>query len=281
MECGPVFERAALFHLLHLPPVWRHIWLPMTGLAGYTALTLWLEQHLLKHDITFPAGVHALLAVVLGFLLVFRTNSAYDRWWEGRRLWGQLVNDTRNLALKVKTLVPAGQRGPIAELLTAFPAGLRDHLRGEASLTRLGLPDPPEPVAHVPLYLVDRLYALLKSWSLDPMTWLLLDRQISGLMDVCGGCERIRNTPIPRSHEAFIRLCILLYLLVLPIGLDYGPWIFPAVLVIGYFLLGVEQVAEEIQDPFGKEPDELPLDRICVTIAESVKWELKPEQPAA
>lgn len=254
-------ERFVLFHLMRLPPVWRRLWIPLIGLAGYTAASLYIEQHLLKRDIEFPTGVHTLLGVVLGFLLVFRTNTSYDRWWEGRRLWGQLINDSRTLALKVQqlTLVSVAERHQIGVLIAEFAQALRDHLRGESKTP-----------GHGPLAVTNQIYAKLQSFQLEPMQWVFLDRQLSALMDVCGGCERIRNTPLSKSHEAFIRLCILIYLLVLPIGLDYGSWIFPAVLVVGYFLLGIEQVAEDIQEPFGREADDLPLDRMCTTIADSV-----------
>lgn len=269
--CRPCMERAALFHLLRLPPVFGRIWLPLVGLAGYTLLTLYIELHLLKHDIAFPTGVHALLGVVLGFLLVFRTNTAYERWWEGRKLWGQLVNDSRTLALRIQLLAPPGQGHEVGTWLAAYAAGLRDHLRGETNIESLPVPQPAAPVRHVPIYVANLIYARIATWNLELMNWVFLDRPLAGLIDVCGACERIKNTPLARSHESFIRMCILFYLLVLPVGLDYGAWILPAVLLVGYFLLGIEQVAEDIQEPFGKEPDDLPLDRICQVIADSTQ----------
>ncbi len=277
VEWAALMERFALFHLLRFPPVLRRLWLPLVGLGLYTALTLYIEQHLLRHDIEFPTGVHALIGVVLGFLLVFRTNTSYERWWEARKLWGQLMNDSRTLALRVHQLAPPGEGPVIGVYLAAFAAALRDHLRGEASVDKLPIPAPATPVTHVPLYVANLIYTRIQSWKLETTAWLFLDRSLAALMDVLGGCERIRNTPVTRSHETFIRSCILFYLLVLPIGLDYGPWIFPAVLIVGYFLLGIEQVAEDIQEPFGKEPDDLPLDRICQTLADSMKAVLPKE----
>lgn len=266
-------ERLALFHLLRLPPVWRRLWLPLLGLALYTTLTLYLEQHLLQHDIEFPVGVHALVGVVLGFLVVFRTNTSYERWWEGRKLWGQLVNDTRNLALRVLQLkhVPYPDRQEFGRILAAFGPALRDHLRGEASVEKLDVPQPAQPVPHVPLYLAGLLYARFQGWGLEPVVWLFYDRQLGGLMDICGGCERILKTPLAASHVAFVRFCIFLYLMALPVGLDFGLWTFPCVMLVGYFLLGIEQVAEDIQNPFGREADDLQLDSLCVTLVNSVQ----------
>ncbi|MEW6280235.1 MAG: bestrophin family protein [Candidatus Eremiobacterota bacterium] len=267
-------------------PVTRKVRLPVLGLAAYTLAVLYFERVVLHTDLVITVGVHTLLGAVMGILVVFRTNTAYDRWWEGRKVWGQLVNDSRNLAFKVQSLIgpPQGQKAEFGIWLAAFSPVLRDHLRGLADLQRLPerVPRPPQAPPHLPIYVVSLLFGQIREWLsrgwLDPVQTLYLDKHISGLMDACGACERIRNTPMVSSYLAYVKQVTLLYLMVLPWVFPNALWVLPTTCLIGYFLLGVEHIAEDIEDPFGLDEDDLPLDRLCETISQSVASILPAEE---
>lgn len=223
---------------------------------------------------------HTLIGLMLGLLLVFRTNTAYDRWWEGRKLWGQLVNDCRNFAVKIETCVRAEQRDKIevADRLSAFAVALKQHLRGGVKLQDLPpFADDREQPAHVPSYIVARIYDRLERWrlaeQLGGFELLFLDRHAAALLDICGACERILKTPISRGYRRFILQSIWVYILTLPWGLvDYLEWwTAPVTMLVAYLMVGIEVLAEQAEDPFGTDQDDLPLDDICATIDRNLK----------
>jgi ion channel-forming bestrophin family protein len=249
--------------------------------AGVAGLDAMYEYRLIIITPTF----HTLLGALLGLLLVFRTNTAYDRWWEGRKLWGQLVNECRNFAVKIETCVRAEPRdkGELANRLWAFSVALKQHLRGVARLAELPTfeGDPANP-GHVPAYVVARIYDRLERWrqadQLGGFELLFLDRHAAALLDVCGGCERIRNTPIAPSYRRFIRHAIGIYLITLPWGLvdQFHWWLIPISALVGYLMIGVEVLAEDVEEPFGTGPDDLKLDELCDSIGRSVNEIVEP-----
>jgi ion channel-forming bestrophin family protein len=218
--------------------------------------------------------------LVLGFLLSFRNNHAYDRWWEARKLWGQLVNDSRNLALKIRALttIEESDRQAIGSLLIQFANTLEQHLRRENVPTNL----PRETVAppkrlHEPTSVVAEIYQTLSRWrqagSLDGWSLLWLDGHVKSLMDICGACERIRYTPLSSSYRALLRHGIAVYVVISPFYLieDTGPSSYPVFIMAVYFLLGIEMVAEDIEEPFQAGGDNLPIERYAATIESSVR----------
>lgn len=250
----------------------------VVGLAVYSLLVALFDQAF--HKVVITASVHTFLGLVLGLLLVFRTNTAYDRWWEGRKLWGQLVNESRNFAVKISTCVRAEPRDKmaIAERLAAFAVALKEHLRGGVRLQDLPpYHDATENPAHVPAFITGDIYGRLERWrqaeQLGGFELLFLDRHASALLDVCGACERIRKTPISLGYRRFIRQAITIYLVTLPWGLVelLRFWAPPVVMIVAYLMVGIEVLAEDIEEPFGLDKDDLPLDAICATIGESVR----------
>jgi putative membrane protein len=224
----------------------------------------------------------------LSFLIAFRTNHAYERWWESRKLWGQLINETRNLCLKVGTLrnVAADDRHGVAGLIASFGEVLKDHLRrrnatNEPSDDRASSKD-----VHEPARVAGAIYEYVASWhqkgQIDGLSLLWLDAHLKSFMDICGACERIRNTPLPSSYRALLRHAIAIYLVVAPFYLmeDTGIAGFPMFVLAAYFLLGIEFVAEDIEEPFGTGGDNLPLEQYCATIAQSVRQLIPREIPA-
>jgi putative membrane protein len=226
-------------------------------------------------------GAESLInTVILGLLMGFRNRAAYGRWWEGRSLWGKLVNDSRNFAAKSAAFVPpeALSTSGVADILIGFPEALKRHLRGESFHLKdiSGFEREQEAPSHVPLYLARRLFAAIASWKgdghIDQAELWILDGHAAGLLDVCGGCEKIRNTPLSPSYKGFLRTGLALNVLSAPWILipDSGWASLPVVLLACFFFFGVELIDSIVEEPFGKERDDLDLDRYCKTIEDGV-----------
>ena len=249
--------------------------LTLALLAGLYACLPMLKEMSPYHEVGDTAsGLHAALSLIVGWLLVFRTNTAHSRWWEARTLWGSLVNASRNLAMKVSRVgsVPRGDLQLVKQLLIDFPVALKLHLRQEPASTTSVAAD----WAHAPLAIASELYSLLGRWKkggyIDGDEMRVLDAEALRLMDICGGCERIQRTRIIRSYRVFARQCVMLFLITLPWGIvqDFGWWTVPLTSLTAYFMLGMEIVAEHVEEPFGYDDDDLDLDALCRTIDQSV-----------
>lgn len=245
-------------------------------------------------DLTFnskkllDAGGTMTTSVIVGILLALRTNTAYDRWWEGRKLWGQLLNDSRNLILKLKSLVqiPDDMR-ELGRLIVAFPYALRNHLRSEEPDGRLITLGFGEPGANLPLMIstaiFEKIADLRRRDALTDGQLIILDPHVRGLMDVCGGCERILRSPIASAYKNMIWLGLGIYLLLLPWFLEpiLGAFSIPVALFGAYFAIGLELLAEEVEQPFGKDTNDLALTKICNGIEQSVQLVLGPDMAPA
>jgi ion channel-forming bestrophin family protein len=225
--------------------------------------------------------------VILSLLLSFRNNAAYQRWWEARGLWGKLVNDSRNLAAKCAAFVPAEvvARSRVGALLIGFAEALRRQLRDEAPrLNEIAgfeseTADPP----HVPLFLAGRLFDEVAGWKqegvIDQATLWVLDSHLSGLLDVCGGCEKIRTTPLSPSYKGLLRTGLVLNVVAEPwlTVPETGFWALPVFVLVCFFLFGVELIDSIVEEPFGRDRDDLDLDRYCETIRSGVADFLMPK----
>lgn len=223
--------------------------------------------------------LHALLGAILGVLLVFRNNTAYERWWEGRKLWGQLVNDARNLSIKVRSFakVEPDELHHFGRLLVNFARALKEHLREGIRPKQLSLYNriEAEPT-HIPSHVVSMMRDKIRTWKrqgkIDGFDDMILDVHVRSFMDICGSCERIRKTPIAPSYIGFIRQSMVLYLITLPWGLvnNFNYWTIPGAMMVTYFMIGIELTAESVEEPFGRSEDDLVLDEICQSIELSV-----------
>ena len=224
------------------------------------------------------AEASAVGAFALTFLIGFRNNAAYDRWWEGRKTWGILTNNSRNFCVKFVTWFQTTpeERQECHRLLAGFAFALRDHLRDSADLLKLpGFASETDRPKHVPAYLAKRIQQLLMSIGQerrqDPLALVIMDSHICSLLEVCGACERIRHTPLSTSYRALLRHGMFYYLAlasVLTIW-DLGPVALPAVILPAYFIIGIELAAESVEEPFGMLGDDLPLDSLCLSISRS------------
>ena len=235
-----------------------------------------------KSSISNIGMIHSLLGFVLSLLLVFRTNTAYDRWWEGRKLWGKLVNDSRNFVIKINSILPENDvknRTQIAKYLRFFPYFLASHLSKES--TRLVLDEDfsdlqkelqHHPPAELVFLLTKKLYQLKKENKISDTEMLFLDTQLSGFLDVCGGCERIKNTPIPYSYSSFIKKFIIFYVMALPVAnvVNLGGFMIPITMFVYYVLMSLELIAEEIEDPFNNDENDIPMESIAQNIGRNI-----------
>jgi putative membrane protein len=261
----------------------------LAAIAVYCVIVVRVMERLAVRPEQWATATELANGLILGLLLAFRNRAAYDRWWEGRKLWGQLINDTRNLAWKLRGYLPRttlrDYRIPAA--LAGFAEALKRHLRGPVTLQEIGgfEKDAANP-AHVPSHLAGWILTSLAAWHreglIDGSAVLVLDVHARALLDVCGACERIRNTGVSPSYKALLRLGIVLNVLAAPWFTLYemGYWGIPVLLLVCVFLLGIEQVDSIVEEPFGTELDVLELDHYCRTIEQSVTAILNEEYPS-
>jgi len=223
--------------------------------------------------------LHNLLGFVLSLLLVFRTNTAYDRWWEGRKLWGALVNNSRNLAIKIKSFVPVDidELNFFRRTIPLYAIMLARHLHTEKTRLALDEKDHPElkhldKEKHIPnqlaLLMMQRATALYNEKKISGDQLIVLNGELLSFTDTCGACERIRNTPIPYSYSVFLKKFIFFYIMTLPFGFVFslGYFVIPVVAFVFYVLASLELIAEEIEDPFGRDANDLPTEKIASNI---------------
>lgn len=256
--------------------------------SAYAVVVVLLELHVMHIAQTSLLKnvylLNTILALVVSLLLVFRTNTAYDRWWEGRKLWGALVNNSRNLALKMNALLPeedADSREFFRTTIPFYARALKDHLMNESTRYKLdSLPHPElqnvDEDKHVPNQVAgliyDKVVSLHREGVLSAEQMLFVNPELISFTDICGACERIKNTPIPYSYSSFIKKFIFIYILTLPIGYVFqlGYYVVPVTAIIFYVFASLELIAEEIEDPFGDDENDLPMEKISENIQKHV-----------
>lgn len=273
-----------LIFALHRSDTLRMLWKEILYIGIFSAILSYLliefggSQKYLQSLLT----VYSLIGFVISLLLVFRTNTAYDRWWEGRKMWGALVNDTRNLAIKISTIVKDPEAHKyFSKAIPNFVFATKEHLRegvlfedlegSEEDIALLKSKD------HVPNAISRDMYARLhelkSKGEITQEEFITIDHNINALLDSLGACERIKNTPIPFSYSLFIKKFIFVYVTTIPLGFiplfGYGSTLIAMFLF--YILVSMEVLAEEIEDPFGQDESDLPTDDLCVKIRENVR----------
>jgi putative membrane protein len=246
--------------------------------AGVVALSHRLPQ------VAIPATVHTLVGIALGLLLVFRTNSSYDRFWEGREIWGRLVNESRNLA-RAAAVHLRGDPVLLDHVIRwtgAFPYAVKNVLRGTEGLGPIAdeLPRAEREWVlrsdHPPLSIATRITArLVKARDkglISDIILAALDQNVQQLVDYLGGCERIHSTPLPYAYMVHLRRVMILYCLTVPFALvePFGWLTVLATLGVAYTFFGIEEIGVEIENPFGHDANDLALEELCVKIAKNL-----------
>lgn len=248
--------------------------------VGATALVAF---HFAYKPFDFPnaAVVHSMVGTALGLLLVFRTNQSYDRWWEGRKLWGAMVNTCRNLARSASVHVAHNPErlARVVRLTQAFPAAsmatLRHKIFVPANLEADDL-DSIQQRNHIPTAICQRITWHLeqerKAGNIADIVFTSVDNNNQLLVDIIGACERIHKTPLPFAYVIHLRRALVLYCTSLPVALvnTFGWWTILVVFMLTYVLLGIEEIGVEIEDPFEGDDNDLPLERITDGIQSAV-----------
>jgi ion channel-forming bestrophin family protein len=261
--------------------------LPRTMLCGLFGGLISL-LHWQGMPVNLPVLASVIPNVVLGLMLVFRTNTAYERFWEGRKLWGGLNNAERNLARQIWAIVPARdhlerQRKIAAlDLLVAFAVAMKLHLRRQpvneelAALmpaTRLdNLKMMNNPPLEIAFWIEDYLQEQYAGDRLNIHQITSMQNLLNQMVDSLGGCERILKTPIPLAYAIHLKQLLLIYCLTLPFQFvnQLQWWTAAVVILISFTLFGIEAIGIEIENPFGRDENDLPLDTICETMKRNV-----------
>ena len=246
--------------------------------VGYLEIVHWkLSEQSHLSNITI---MHSMLGFVISLLLVFRTNTAYDRWWEGRKLWGSLVNSSRNLALKLSVMLSDEKdKKFLRQVIPAYASILSKHLSNK-EVSKMLYENIDLEIDHqkhkpnqVAKSIFEKINELYKSGKITGDQLITITNELQTFTDVCGACERIKNTPIPYSYSAFIKKFIFFYIMTLPFGYAFslGYYSVPVVIFTFYVLASLELIAEEIEDPFGDDANDLPTEKISENIRKHVE----------
>jgi putative membrane protein len=247
--------------------------------------------------VAIPTIAHTLVGVALGLLLVFRTNASYDRYWEGRKLFGALNNRSRDLVRQSLAYVSGDDaegrhlRSEVQRLVCVFYALLRQLLRGERELSAVAALTPSEKAALEPIavrptlvvmWLTERLATAHRRERLSPEALRLMDQNLTAMVDAWGGAERILRTPIPFAYAQHIKAFLALFCASAPFAMvQTMGWYTPlAAAVLAFGLFGIEEIGVEIEDPFGHDPNDLPLDAMNERVVIDTKAMLDARDPA-
>lgn len=272
----------------HRSDTFRILWKELIYIGLFTLLVAWIDLTYFPHVtvLTNLVAVYSLIGFVISLLLVFRTNTAYDRWWEGRRKLGDINNDSRNLAAKLSAVLTEKEdRAFFARMIPNFSLVCKEQLRKGVVLDDIDLTkeerDKIENCEHYPTAIIEFLYQKVNELTLkDKISGFdqqLIERNLNNMLDSIGTCERIKSTPIPFSYSLFFKKFIFIYVTTLPLAFVNLFGYFSALIAtfVFYVLVSLEVLAEEIEDPFGSDDNDLPMDLIVMRIRRTVHEILK------
>ncbi|MBE7245637.1 MAG: bestrophin family protein [Actinomycetospora chiangmaiensis] len=262
----------------------------LAGIVAVACAVVWMES---RWPALFPvtAGVtpFTVVGLALSIFLSFRNNACYERWWEARKAWGSLIGEVRNLARALPALLPESEAAPQLRRLSAFAHGLHARLRGldEAAAVAGKVPGSdwtgPNPTDSVLAAMTRDLAALMRAGRLTDIQFGLLEARIEALSGVHTACERIANTPLPFAYTLLVYRTAWLYCLLLPVGLTGSlGWGTPIVVaLVAYTFFGLDALGDELEEPFGIEPNDLPLDAMVRAVDRIVHHALGEPMPEA
>ena len=258
----------------------KRLIVPQVLLFIFSFFIYFYQTHIATEPVPLNPSVFAILGISLAIFHGFCNNAAYDRFWEGRKLWGTLVWLSRNIARQVMTLpnVSMAEKQAFIRHQIAFVHSLRQQLRSEdntANLQRLLTVEEQQAVVgqnFIALRLTQIMGEMLANWQaeqkIDVWQWQSLDNTLGEIAHIQAGCERINNTPIPYAYFVLLHRTVYLYCFMLPFGLGNAiGWVTPFVVsFVGYTFMALNEIVDEISEPFGTGENELPLGMMCDTI---------------
>jgi putative membrane protein len=268
-----------------------------------TLLTLYSTAVFVAHTyfnfpgVSIPIAIPGILGTIISLLLAFRSNQAYDRWWEARNLWGRIVNDSRSFARQVLTFVDntydEEEKRTIKERMIkrqmAWCYSLSQHLRGQnghSNISNFISEEEKQAIAsasHVPLALMEQhandLRLLLRQNWINEYQQVTMDETLTQFSNSMGGCERIKNTVFPVTYSVYIHFLVLLFVMLLPFALIelFGIFQIPLVVAISSSFFLIEKMAIHLQDPFENKPTDTPTTTISRSIEQNLRQLLKDE----
>lgn len=281
--------------------VFGKIKLEITLLAVYSTAVYIAHTYFNFPGVSIPIAIPSILGTIISLLLAFRSNQAYDRWWEARTLWGAIVNDSRTLARQVASFIDNSydeedkqvMKARIIKRQIAWCHSLSNHLRGHDArrcLDKYIKPDEKQAIAHVdhvPLALLDQhgqdLRLLQRMGWINEYQQVAMDETLTRFSNSMGGCERIKSTVFPVTYSFYIHIMVLLFVMMLPFGLIelFGVFQIPLVVAISSSFFLIEKMAIHLQDPFENKPTDTPTTTISNKIEHDLSQLLNEEVPAA
>ncbi|ANI90096.1 hypothetical protein A9P82_12870 [Arachidicoccus ginsenosidimutans] len=282
-------EKPSWFRMLF---VWRGSVLPkllprLLGLFVFTSVVVYFRNDLDRYHGELSTNIYTLFGIALAIFLGFRNTVSYDRFWEGRKLWGALLNDTRSLAQQVHNFIPNDEihtKEKIAFIrqMAAMTYALNHQLRNTEAMPDMykmlpsELAEKLEGAEYKPVILMRELGTQINQWrergTIDTILQAAMDSNLGKFSDIIGGCERIASTPIPFSYEVLLHRTVYIYCFLLPLGFAnslgwYAPFI---ITFIAYTFTALEAIADELEDPFGNMQNDLALDAMSANIERSI-----------
>ncbi len=278
----------------------RRVWkrLALVGLVALGVALLHEQQGLSYMALsTLPASI---LGVAISFLIGFRVNSAYERWWEARRIWGAIVNDSRTMGRHCMTFIfpwrfrDSGNNEGRASIMKkeliyrqiAFVYALKNHLRKQDTWDEIKDFLSAEELAelktkkHVPNSLLstqgERLKYMMQNGLIDDYRHMQMDTKLSALCDSMGACERIKNTVFPRQYGYYSTLFIAIYSFMIPFVLvkETGFMVIPFSIIIAFIFFALDSIANGIEKPFENTINDTPMSALCRTIEINLREQL-------
>lgn len=268
-------KKAILFFL-------KHIYFDILIIIIYASIIGTIDLYTFLKTINIPLSITTVTGTIVALLLAFRTAQSYDRWWEARKVWGEIVNDSRTLIRQVKQFFPNhdGDQAveEFAQRQIIWCHALSESLRKETYSCKVQtyLDDNKIIANNIPAKLLNKQAQQLKEvshiFTVHPIKQIQIDNTLGRLTDSMGKCERIKNTVFPKSYSFLIHFLIYVLASILPFGLDDN---FPFVeIIIGIFipliLIAVEETAIIMQDPFENRPTDIPMTALCHTIENNI-----------
>lgn len=259
----------------------------LSVLFTFTAVVVYFKSDLDRVHGELSTNIYTVFGIALAIFLGFRNTVSYDRFWEGRKLWGALLNDTRSLAQQVHNFIPNDELHKPEKVIfirqmAAMVYALNHQLRHTDAMPELQkLLEPElaaklEHAAYKPVLIMRELGVRINSWrrrgSIDTILQAAMDKNLANFSDIIGGCERIAGTPIPFSYDVLLHRTIYIYCFLLPLGFANAlGWFAPFIITfVAYTFTALEAIADELEDPFGNMPNDLALDAMSANIERSI-----------
>lgn len=265
-------KKNIFFLLFSKPSIYLKVLVLRTlGMGVFTFLVWYSIKFFEFESYTIPSAMHSLIGIVIGLLLVFRTNTAYDRWWDGRKIIASLSSEVSIFSARINTIKDKpyayDKNIIIKNELKEFLLILRNYLTvGENNELSIGFHIKQKESLEI-------LFRKVSDIEDGDDVKGMLNNSLTKMMEYSNQLERIKNTPIPLSYVFHIKVSVLIYLLTLPFGMfhDLGIWSVPLVMLIYYIIAGVEIISSEIENPFAGDPNDLPTFRLFKTMFETLK----------